>query len=166
MAGTLFFGEAFPYGMANYCKTDGLVRLYCMGMPSFFKQGAKYTELTTFRSGFERFEPPRWANFILASQLGYTLGIWPWWDVFKSQEMVYIILSVLSAGTAGTCDAIGKEDKHNFMMSCRAKGVIIKPDVTIVPMDIAHSNNAQNADMPMLDHTKHNNVTANNVLHF
>lgn len=168
MANNLSVGNAFTDGMANACKADGLDMQYCMAMPRFFMQGVKYNNLTTIRTSDDRFEPRKWRNFVYTTQLGYALGIWPWCDVFKSHETGNMILSVLSAGAVGTGDAIGKEDKHNIMMSCRTDGVLIKPDVAIVPMDVSYINDAQNADKPMLayTYTKHNNVTTYYVFAF
>ena len=168
MASDLSVGNAFTDGMANACKADGLDMQYCMAMPRFFMQGVKYNNLTTIRTSDDRFEPRKWSNFVYTTQLGFALGIWPWCDVFKSHETGNMVLSVLSAGAVGTGDAIGKEDKHNIMMSCRADGILIKPDVAIVPMDISYITNAQNIDKPTLafTYTKHNNITTNYVFAF
>jgi hypothetical protein len=54
------------------------------------------------------------------------------------------------------------------MMSCRADGVLTKPDAAIVPMDISYIDDAQNAGKPMLayTYTKHNNIITNYVFAF
>ena len=91
-------GDAFTDGMAEASAKHGLVLQYCMALPRYFLQGAKYSNLTTIRTSGDRFEPGKWRNFLYTSQLASALGMWPWCDVFKSSEMGNMIVSVLSAG--------------------------------------------------------------------
>ncbi len=153
MISTLSIGNAFTDEMAHAAQTDGVALQYCMAMPRFFLQGVKYNNLTTIRTSNDRFEPKKWKWFIFTSQLGYEMGIWPWCDVFKSSETGNMIVSVLSAGVVGTGDAIGKEDKHNIMMACRADGVLVKPDVPLLPMDADYIQMARGEKKPLLAYT-------------
>ncbi len=168
MASDLSVGNAFTDGMAIACKENGLDMQYCMAMPRFFMQGVKYNNLTTIRTSDDRFQPSRWRHFIYTSQLGYSLGIWPWCDVFKSQETGNMIVSVLSAGAVGTGDALGKEDKDNIMKACRTDGVLVKPDAALVPMDSDYINDAEGKHKPMLafTYTRHNDITTDYVFAF
>ncbi len=150
MATDLNIGNAFTDGMANSCKADGINLQYCMAEPRFFLQGVKYNNLTTIRTSDDRFEHRKWNAFIYNAQLAYSLGIWPWCDVFKSDEMGNMILANLSAGPVGTGDAIGKENKKNIMMTCREDGVLVKPDVTIIPFDQTYIDQANHLNKPML----------------
>jgi hypothetical protein len=86
------------------------------------------------------------------------MGIWPWCDVFKSHETGNMIVSVLSAGAVGIGDAIGKEDKRNIMLACRSDGVLVKPDVPLLPLDEDYLHAARHEHRPVLaftytDHT-------------
>jgi len=168
MATSLDIGNAFTDGMAKACASAGLSMQYCMAMPRFFLQGVKYNNLTTIRTCEDRFNPGNWKPFIYVSQLGYEIGAWPWCDVFKSDEMGNMILSVLSAGPVGTGDAIGKENKDNILKACRIDGVLVKPDAPILPLDEDYINEAKGKDLPMLAYTftKHSAIITTYVFAF
>ena len=128
-------GDAFTDSMAAASAKHGLVMQYCMALPRYFLQGAKYSNLTTIRTSGDRFEPGKWRHFLYTSQLASALGIWPWCDVFKSGELGNMIVAVLSAGAVGTGDAMGKEVPGNIRLAARADGVLVKPDRPMVPTD-------------------------------
>ncbi len=136
-------GDAFTDGMAAASARHGLVVQYCMALPRFFLQGAKYSNLTTIRTSGDRLEPGKWRPFLYTSQLASALGIWPWCDVFKSGETGNMIVAVLSAGAVGTGDAMGKEVPENIHMAARADGVLVKPDRPMVPTDDAYLREAR-----------------------
>ena len=46
-------GDAFADGMAAACAKHGLDMQYCMALPRYFMQGAKYSNLTTMRTSGE-----------------------------------------------------------------------------------------------------------------
>lgn len=142
MAEGIDVGNEFTDGMANACLKAGISMQYCMAMPRFFLQGLKYNNLTTIRTSGDRFRMDKWKHFIYTSELAYECGIYPWCDVFKSDEKGNMILAVLSSGPVGTGDAIGREDKENIMMACRKDGVLVKPDIPILPIDEDYINDA------------------------
>lgn len=168
MASDLSVGNAFTDNMAEACKRNGIDVQYCMPTPRYFMQGVKFDNLTTIRTSPDRFEPAKWEHFIYVSQLAYSVGIWPWCDVFKSRETGNMIVSTLSAGAVGTGDSLGTEDKANILKACRTDGVLVKPDVSLIPMDVDYINRAEKADEPMLawTYTKQNNVKTDYVLAF
>ena len=168
MAVNLNIGNEFTDGMANACKKEGLAMQYCMAMPRYFLQGLKYNNLTTIRTSNDRFEPNKWKDFLYTSQLAYECGIYPWCDVFKSGEKGNMILSVLSAGPVGTGDAMGKEDKTNIMKACRNDGVLVKPDVPVLPVDEDYINDSEGSNIPMLGYTytKHGSIITGYVFAF
>ncbi len=168
MATDLSIGNAFTDEMANACKKDGLTMQYCMPEPRFFLQGLKYNNLTTIRTSFDRFEPLKWKDFIYGSQYAYECGMYPWCDVFKSSELGNMILANLSAGPVGTGDAIGKEDKANIMKTCRKDGVLVKPDLPILPVDEDYTNQAADKKLPMVafTYTKHQSAKTGYVFAF
>jgi hypothetical protein len=135
-------GDGFTDGMAAASAKHGLVLQYCMALPRYFLQGAKYSNLTTIRTSGDRFEPGKWRPFLYTSQLASALGIWPWCDVFKSGEMGNMIVAVLSAGAVGTGDAMGKEVPENIRLAARADGVLVKPDRPMVPTDDSYVREA------------------------
>lgn len=136
-------GDAFTDGMAGASTKHGLSLQYCMPLPRYFLEGAKYSNLTTIRTSGDRFEPGKWRPFLYASQLASALGIWPWCDVFKSGETGNMIVAVLSAGAVGTGDAMGKEVPANIRLAARADGILVKPDRPMVPTDDSYLKEAR-----------------------
>ncbi|WP_162923601.1 hypothetical protein [Arachidicoccus soli] len=168
MGATLNVADSFTDGMANAAAKEKMNLQYCMAMPRYFLQGLKYNNLTTIRTSDDRFNPEKWMKFIFTSQLAYETGAMPWCDVFKSTELGNMILSVLSSGPVGTGDAIGKESKHNIMLSCREDGQIVRPDVPILPLDQDFIMMANHKHSPILayTYTKHQSVTTNYLFAF
>jgi hypothetical protein len=146
-------GEAFSDGMAEAAQARGLSLQYCMALPRNFLQGAYYGNLTTIRASEDRFDRRRWTPFLYASRLASALGIWPWTDVFMSKERNNLLISTLSAGMVGTGDASGAEDKENLMLAARPDGVLVKPDVPLVPTDATYINEAADPQAPMVAST-------------
>jgi hypothetical protein len=128
-------GEAFFDHMAAAMRGQGLTMQYCMPTPSAMLQGSRYSNLTTSRVSDDEFVRARWFHFLFTSQLASALGIWPWADVATSQDADAMLLQTLSAGPVGFGDGIGKESRKNLMQAARADGVLIKPDVALVPID-------------------------------
>jgi hypothetical protein len=143
MARVIGVGDAFTDNMAAACAKHGLVMQYCMALPRYFLQGAKYSNLTTIRTCGDRFERGKWRDFLYTSQLAAAVGIWPWCDVFKSGETGNMILAVLSAGVVGTGDTMGKEVPENIRFAARADGVLVKPDRPLVPTDESYLREAR-----------------------
>ncbi len=143
-------GEAFLDSMAAACEKHGLSVQYCMATPRCFLQGSKYENLTSIRTCDDHFIPERYHDFFYVSKLAYSLGIWPFADVFQSTSTSSALLSTLSAGPVGSGDAINKENKDNLLKIVRADGVIIKPDAPLVPMDQSYLADAQKRDEPTL----------------
>jgi hypothetical protein len=165
MARVIGVGDAFTDNMAAACAKHGLVMQYCMALPRFFLQGAKYSNLTTIRTCGDRFERGKWRDFLYTSQLAAAVGIWPWCDVFKSGETGNMIVAVLSAGVVGTGDAMGKEVPENIRFAARADGVLVKPDRPLVPTDEsylreAHGDGGVLTAWTCTDHGDHRTVYA------
>lgn len=168
MASDITVGNAFSDQMAKVASRYGIDLQYCMAMPRNFLQGIKYNNLTTIRTSDDRFEKRKWMHFIFTSQFAYEMGIWPWCDVYKSPEKGNMILADLSAGPVGTGDAIGEENQSNINLACRTDGVIVKPDVPLLPMDQDYLSLADNLQQPLLGYTytKHGNITTDYVFAF
>jgi hypothetical protein len=146
-------GDAAMDSMAAAFKKRGMSLQYCMALPLHFLQGSRYGNLTSIRTSDDGFKPDRYHNFLYASRLASALGIWPWCDVFMSYETDNMILAVLSAGPVGIGDFLGQVDKANIMKAIRADGVIIKPDVPLLPTDASYLAEAQGRDRPLVAST-------------
>jgi hypothetical protein len=145
--------NAFMNNMASAMAANGITMQYCSAMPRHFLQSSMYNNLTTIRVSRDRFSSTRWDSFLYASNLASALGIWPWSDVFMSTETDNLLLSTLSAGMVGVGDPIGAESKTNLFQTVRADGMIVKPDVPIVPIDAMYAQDAQALLTPMVAST-------------
>jgi hypothetical protein len=67
-----------------------------------------------------------------------------------SDELDNLLLSTLSTGPVGVGDRIGSVNRENLLRAVRADGVIVKPDVALVPTDQAFIEDAQGLKRPML----------------
>jgi hypothetical protein len=130
--------DEFFDAMAHHAASDGLDLQYCMALPRDYLQSTRYANLTTIRVSDDRFDRPKWDMFLYDSQLASALGIWPWVDVFMSGETTNLLLANLSAGPVGVGDALGKVNAANLFQVARPDGVIVKPDVPIVPTDATY----------------------------
>lgn len=142
--------ETFMDDMAAGCQAKGITMQYCMPFAAHIMQGGHYENLTSTRVSDDRFGPSRWNAFLYTSRLATSMGIWPWTDVFKSSETNNLLLATLSAGPVGIGDAIGAEDTDNIFQSVRADGVIVKPDVPVLPLDETYLADAGTNPAPML----------------
>jgi hypothetical protein len=144
--------------MAAAAATNGINLQYCMVQGRDFLQGSLYPNLMTTRTCPDVFDTNNWTMFIYGSRLAQAMGIWPWCDVFRSSATRNLLISTLSAGPVGPGDALGTVNATNLSKSARADGIIVKPDVPLVPVDDAYVNDALNLKQPFVattctDHT-------------
>ncbi len=165
---TVDAAETFVREMARACHERGITMQYCMAYPCYFMEGSRYDNLATIRTSNDRFQPSRWNDFLYTSRLAYSLGLWPWSDVFNSPETNNFLLATLSAGPVGIGDAIGKENQANIFKSVRADGVIVKPDVPCVPLDQCYVTDAAKSGEPLLagTYTEHDGLRTSYVFVF
>src|SRR6202795_1943352 len=144
---------AFMDEMAQALKEQKLTIQYCMPLPRHYLQSTKYDNVTTIRTSHDRFGRDKWDEFLYDSRLASALGVWPWSDVFMSDELDNLLLATLSAGPVGVGDRIGSVNRENLLRAVRTDGVIVKPDVPLVPPDQAFVEDAQSLKRPMLAST-------------
>jgi hypothetical protein len=109
------------------------------------------------RTSQDRFNPNRWTEFLYGSRMAQAMGIWPWTDVYMSSETRNLLVSTLSAGPVGVGDALGAVNAGNLSKSVRSDGVIVKPDVPLVPTEDTYVNDAQNLRQPFVATTYSDN---------
>ena len=126
---------------------------YCMPTPRHFLKSVKYANLTSIRASADRFDRTRWTNFLYASRLASALGIWPFTDVFMSTETENLLVATLSAGPVGVGDPVGSLNGANLCRAVRADGVIVKPDVPLMPLDINYLGDANSGNAPLIAST-------------
>lgn len=154
--------QAFLNNMASAMATYGISIQYCMALPRHFLQSTEYNNVTTIRVSNDHFTRARWDEFLYASRLAGSLGVWPSSDVFMSTEKYNLLLATLSAGIVGVGDPIGKINKRNLLHSVRADGVIVKPDTPVVPVDDLYIQDAKGLHSPMVaaTYTDHSGMKA------
>jgi hypothetical protein len=168
LASSINAGDEFLDGMANAAAGNGMSMQYCMALPCDFLQGSKYENLTTIRTSDDGLKRDRWHNFLYTSRLASALGIWPWTDAYFSSDTGNILLSDLSAGMVGFGDEMGKESQENIYRAVRKDGVIVKPDVPIVPVDSAYiaEANGEHRALVASTYTDHDGIKTEYVLAF
>jgi len=156
--GTL--GDQWLGNMSAAFAAQGVDIQYCLPIAATLLQASEYNNVTTTRASDDGFVPRYYHNFIYTSRLAYSMGIWPWTDVYSSTQTYDLLLGNLSAGPVGTGDAIGSQKPANLLLAIRADGVIVKPDTPLVPTDGAFVTEAvagQNNGPPLIASTTSSN---------
>ena len=141
---------AFMDEMAQALQEQKLTIQYCMPLPRHYLQSTEYGNVTTIRTSHDRFDRNRWDEFLYGARLAGALGLRPWADVFMSDELDNLLLATLSTGPVGVGDKIGSVNRENLLRAVRADGVIVRPDVPLVPTDQAFVEEAKKRKQPML----------------
>jgi len=135
--------EVYLDEMARAMAREGITLQYCGQDVGQVLQGAKYSNLTTARVSQDGFNRTRWEPFLYNSRLTSALGIFPFADNVYSSDVMSLLLATESAGMVGAADAIGTEVSGNLLQSILPDGTIVKPDVSMVPMDSTYIADAQ-----------------------
>jgi hypothetical protein len=148
--------KAFMDDMAAAMSAQELNMQYCMPLPHHYLQSSLYSNITTIRTSKDIFQQSHWDQFLYGSQLASALGVWPWSDVFMSTQTNNLLFSTLSAGPVGVGDAIGSLNATNLLLAVRVDGIIVKPDVPLVPLDQTIINDSAGLTHPMVASTSTN----------
>jgi hypothetical protein len=144
---------AFMDDMAQAAAQRGMTLQYCLPGARHYLQSSKYNNVTTIRTSPDHFSRERWDRFLYGSRLASALGVWPWSDVFLSSEPDNLLLATLSAGPVGVGDRAGSVDATNLLRAVRSDGVIVKPDVPLIPTDQTVLQDAQDLRAAMVAST-------------
>src|ERR1700733_13388926 len=106
--------QSFLGNMSEAMLSKGITIQYCMPLPSHYMASTQYSNVHTIRTSLDRFDREKWDSFLYDSRLATAVGLWPWTDVFFSNELPNLILSTLSAGPVGVGDALGETDDRNM----------------------------------------------------
>jgi hypothetical protein len=119
---------------------------WCMASPADFAQTTRLRHVTSIRTsgdhGYMVGPEVLWAWFLHNNVMARALGLWPYKDVFHSApgsatREVEALLAALSAGPVGIGDRIGEADVDLIRRTCRADGVLVRPDVPVAAIDRA-----------------------------
>jgi hypothetical protein len=142
--------QSFLENMSQAMRGKGISIQYCMPLPSHYMASTQYANVQTIRTSTDRFDRDNWDSFLYDSRLAAAVGLWPWTDVFYSDELPNLILSTLSAGPVGVGDALGETNAHNLSAAVRADGLIVKPDSPLLPIDSMYTSEATDQSAPMV----------------
>jgi hypothetical protein len=142
--------QAFLENMSAAMLSKGITIQYCMPLPSHYMASTQYSNVQTIRPSNDRFDREKWDSFLYDSRLASAVGLWPWTDVFFSNELPNLILSTLSAGPVGVGDALGETNAHNLAAVVRADGLIVKADSPLLPVNSMYVSDALNESAPMV----------------
>ncbi len=120
----------------------GLTMQLCMAAPAHLLDALDRPAVTTIRTSID-YAPSLskesyWPQFHTVSMLAWALGLLPFKDTFRSREahpVAEALVSTLSAGMVGPGDALGETDAELLLATCRADGLLLKPDRPAFPLD-------------------------------
>ena len=142
--------HTFLENMSEAMFRKGITIQYCMPLPSHYLASTQYSNVQTIRTSMDRLDREKWDSFLYDSRLASAVGLWPWTDVFFSNEIPNLILSTLSGGPVGVGDALGETNAHNLAAAIRADGLIVKADSSLLPIDSMYVSDAMNETGPMI----------------
>ena len=137
---------AWQEGIDDGLDARNLHAQWCMASPADFAQASRLRHVTSIRTsgdhGYLVGPELLWAWFLHTNVMARALGLWPYKDVFHSApgsetREVEALLSALSAGPVGIGDRIGEADIELIRRTCRADGVLVRPDVPVAAVDRA-----------------------------
>jgi hypothetical protein len=139
---------------------------WCMASPADFAHATRLRHVTSIRTsgdhGYLVGPEVLWGWFLHNNAMARALGFWPYKDVFHSAagsdtREVEALLAALSAGPVGVGDRIGEADPSLIRRTCRADGVLVRPDVPVAATDAAAFTAPVWTGEPMVAsaHTRH-----------
>lgn len=142
--------RAWQEGLNAAADAYGLTLQWCMASPADFLQTLTLPRVTSIRtSGDYRYlfdNGFHWYWFLCTNALARSLGLYAFKDVFLSYPPaggmpgepyaeIEALLAALSAGPVGIGDRRGATCVEVVRRTCRADGVLIKPDASVAAID-------------------------------
>jgi hypothetical protein len=146
----------------------GLTLQWCMATPADFMESVNLGQLASIRtSGDYRYlndNALNWVWFLHGNALARALGLWPFKDVFLSHEPTpegfgdplgeaEALIAALSGGPVGIGDQIGHTRRALVLRTCRADGVLVKPDLPLAALDRCFRGNGFFGEEPLVAET-------------
>lgn len=149
-------GRIFAWQQAlNDAACDAnIVLIWCMATPADMAVAASLSQIATVRTSddYRYASDPSvlWRWFLTVNCLVRGLGFSAFKDVFMSNcenesgevdidgdpnAELEALLSAMSCGPVGIGDRAGRTDRNIVMRTCRADGVLIKPDIPLAALD-------------------------------
>lgn len=128
--------------MDDAATAEGLTMQLCMPGAAHLMDSVDRASYTTTRTCTDYSQgiskESYWAQFHTVNMIASALGLLPFKDNFWSSEEhgeAEALVSILSAGMVGSGDAIGDMDRELLLRTCRADGLLLKPDRPATPVD-------------------------------
>ena len=159
---------AWQQGVDAAAADRALSLLWCMATPADFCETVGLDRITAIRtSGDYRYflgNASLWCWFLYGNAFARALGLWPFKDVFLSSRdgegldgdphaELEALLASLSAGPVGIGDRVGRTDRSLVMRTCRADGVLVKPDAPLAPLERCFAQHAHLSATPLVGET-------------
>ena len=133
-------------GIDTAARDRGITLQWCMGSAADFAQTTTLTQVTSVRTsgdhGYIASAGQLWAWFCTTNALARSLDLMPFKDVFRADPEVAgqngepeALLSALSTGPVGLGDRVGRMDPALALRTCRADGLLVKPNTAIAATD-------------------------------
>ncbi len=145
--------DAFLDNMASAMQQAGRHIVYCMPLWAHIMQSTKYDNVVAARVSNDTFSRAHWDEVIFNSRIASAVGLWPFADTIASRNIKDVLIATLTAGPLGSGDPLGANVPSNLGRAVRADGVIVKPDVPIVPTDSTFLAMSTSSAAPMLAYT-------------
>jgi hypothetical protein len=145
--------DLFLDNMASAMQAAGLSIVYCMPMWTHIMQSTKYNNVIAVRSSNDNFMRARWDELLFNARIASAVGLWPFPDAFKSPNQRDVLVAALMAGPVGSGDRLGTGNEVNLQRAVRTDGVIVKPDVSLTPLDATFQAFSQSSAAPMVAST-------------
>ncbi|MBA2607633.1 MAG: hypothetical protein H0U92_01680 [Actinobacteria bacterium] len=138
--------RAWQEGVDFAAKDRGMTLQWCMPSPADICQTVSLSRVTSIRTsgdhGYLVSAGYLWAWFLYVNAFADALGLRPYKDVFHADPTddnahsdVESLLSALSTGPVGIGDRLGRTDPAIVRRTCRADGMLVKPDTPIAAVD-------------------------------
>ncbi len=134
--------ELWMKSLHDAAQAQGMTIQLCMAGAAHLMDAVDRPATTTLRTSMDyRPEVSKslyWPLFHQVNLLAWAIGIWPFKDNFRSAEPyaeAEALISNLSAGMVGASDAVGSSDATLLARTCRADGLLLKPDKPATPLD-------------------------------
>ena len=158
---------AWQQALDAAAERHGVNLLWCMATPADFANTVSLKRVAAIRtSGDYQYllsSASLWCWFLMTNALARALGLWPFKDVFfsaageglegDSHADVESLLAALSGGPVGVGDRIGCTNRERVLRTCRADGVLVKPDLPIAALDRCYRAHPHLEPVPLLGET-------------
>lgn len=139
-AANTFDDEKFLNALAAAMGEQDISLQYCMPIARHLLAAFQYPGVHTIRVSGDRFGWSHWDEEMYGSLILNAGSVWPTVDNFRTAETRNLLLAALSAGPLALGDQIGEFVPIDEAI--RSDGLILKPDVSMVPTDASIANEA------------------------